>query len=59
MSGRVEMWIARMEVLCDPLADAAGAGEYLLFLFPDPWPKDRHHDHRLFNGALWICCIDR
>lgn len=19
-------------------------------LFPDPWPKKRHHDHRLFNG---------
>ena len=34
------------------MADAAGAGEYLLFLFPDPWPKDRHHDHRLFNGAF-------
>ena len=34
------------------MADAAGAGEYLLFLFSDPWPKDRHHDHRLFNGAF-------
>jgi len=19
------------------------------FFFPDPWPKERHHDHRLFN----------
>ena len=22
------------------------------FFFPDPWPKDRHHDHRLFNRAF-------
>ena len=22
------------------------------FFFPDPWPKDRHHDHRLFNAAF-------
>jgi tRNA (guanine-N7-)-methyltransferase len=22
------------------------------FFFPDPWPKDRHHDHRLFNEAF-------
>lgn len=21
-------------------------------LFPDPWPKKRHHDHRLFNEAF-------
>ncbi len=22
------------------------------FFFPDPWPKARHHDHRLFNPAF-------
>ena len=22
------------------------------FFFPDPWPKDRHHDNRLFNSAF-------
>ncbi len=22
------------------------------FFFPDPWPKDRHHDNRLFNPAF-------
>ena len=21
-------------------------------LFPDPWPKKRHHDHRLFNQVF-------
>lgn len=29
-------------------ADAISA--YYIF-FPDPWPKARHHDHRLFNPA--------
>ena len=24
---------------------------YYIF-FPDPWPKKRHHDHRLFNAAF-------
>ena len=24
---------------------------YYIF-FPDPWPKARHHDHRLFNSAF-------
>ncbi|MEE9367397.1 MAG: hypothetical protein V3V05_00885 [Pontiella sp.] len=22
------------------------------FFFPDPWPKDRHHDNRLFNPSF-------
>lgn len=22
------------------------------FFFPDPWPKERHHDHRLFNPSF-------
>jgi tRNA (guanine-N7-)-methyltransferase len=27
----------------------AGAVAAYYILFPDPWPKKRHHDHRLFN----------
>lgn len=30
------------------LPDAAVSAFYLLF--PDPWPKARHHEHRLFNA---------
>jgi tRNA (guanine-N7-)-methyltransferase len=30
------------------LLPAAAVTTYYIF-FPDPWPKKRHHDHRLFN----------
>ncbi len=30
------------------LLPAAAVATYYIF-FPDPWPKKRHHDHRLFN----------
>ncbi|GAH04932.1 unnamed protein product [marine sediment metagenome] len=48
-------------------ADAYYATTYLLppaavrayyIFFPDPWPKKRHHDHRLFN-ALYLDALYR
>ncbi len=32
------------------IAPASVAVYYILF--PDPWPKKKHHDHRLFNPAF-------
>ena len=33
------------------LLPEGGVSAYYI-LFPDPWPKQRHHDHRLFNPAF-------
>ncbi len=48
--GLANIRLLRMEafyaVSC--LLPAASVSVYYLF-FPDPWPKKRHHDHRLFN----------
>jgi tRNA (guanine-N7-)-methyltransferase len=33
------------------LVPAGAVSAYYLF-FPDPWPKKRHHDHRLFNPVF-------
>ncbi len=30
----------------------AGAIEYAFYLFPDPWPKTRHHKRRLFSKGF-------
>lgn len=33
------------------LLPPASVSTYYIF-FPDPWPKQKHHDHRLFNGKF-------
>lgn len=30
----------------------AGSVQTYYIFFPDPWPKKRHHDHRLFNAQF-------
>ncbi len=39
-----------VELLRDGLAEASLAAVYLLF--PDPWPKQRHHKRRILNAEL-------
>lgn len=34
-----------------PLIVGAGEIDHLYAFHPDPWPKDRHHKHRLFSPA--------
>ncbi len=31
---------------------ATGSVQYAVYLFPDPWPKNRHHKRRAFNGEF-------
>jgi tRNA (guanine-N7-)-methyltransferase len=44
------MCMDAVEVLRDALAP--GAADELLILFPDPWPKKRHHKRRLIQPAF-------
>ena len=49
-AGRENVRVLRMEgyYAINYLFPADYVANYYFF-FPDPWPKDRHHDHRLFN----------
>jgi tRNA (guanine-N7-)-methyltransferase len=52
-AGRQNVRLLRMEgyYAIRHLMPAERVSTYYFF-FPDPWPKDRHHDHRLFNAAF-------
>lgn len=52
-TGRENVRVFRMEgyyAISQMMPDAYVANYY--FFFPDPWPKARHHDQRLFNPAF-------
>ena len=52
-AGRENVRVFRMEgyyAIRHMMPDDYVANYY--FFFPDPWPKARHHDHRLFNAAF-------
>jgi len=52
-AGRGNVRVFRMEgyyAISRMMPDAYVATYY--FFFPDPWPKARHHDYRLFNPAF-------
>ncbi len=52
-AGRQNVRMFRMEgyYAISQLMPAAYVANYYFF-FPDPWPKARHHDQRLFNPAF-------
>ena len=52
-AGRENVRVYRMEgyyAISKMMPSSYVANYY--FFFPDPWPKDRHHDNRLFNPAF-------
>lgn len=52
-AGRENVRVFRMEgyyAISKMMPDTYVANYY--FFFPDPWPKDKHHDNRLFNAAF-------
>lgn len=38
---------------------AAGALESIVVNFPDPWPKDKHSDHRLLQRSFYVVAANR
>lgn len=52
-AGRENVRVFRMEgfYAISQMVPANYVANYYFF-FPDPWPKARHHDHRLFNPAF-------
>ncbi len=52
-AGRENVRLFRMEgyYAISQMVPTAYVANYYFF-FPDPWPKDRHHDNRLFNSAF-------
>lgn len=52
-AGRANIRLLRIEgyYAVTYLIPAGRVAAYYI-LFPDPWPKKRHHDHRLFNPAF-------
>lgn len=52
-AGRANVRLFRMEgyYAISQMMPAAYVANYYFF-FPDPWPKARHHDQRLFNPAF-------
>ena len=52
-AGRGNVRLFRMEgyYAISQMVPAAYVANYYFF-FPDPWPKARHHDYRLFNPAF-------
>ena len=46
-----------VEVLDSQLAD--GALDEVLILFPDPWPKKRHHKRRIVQAPFVACLAER
>jgi len=52
-AGRENVRLFRMEgyYAINYLLPAEYVATYYFF-FPDPWPKDKHHDNRLFNPAF-------
>ncbi len=46
----IRIWDDDARLLLDVLPDACLSSAYILF--PDPWPKTRHHKRRIVNHAL-------
>ena len=46
-----------VEILRDDIADQAL--DEVLILFPDPWPKKRHHKRRIVQRSFLDLCADR
>jgi tRNA (guanine-N7-)-methyltransferase len=53
-----ELGLTNVRILCHDAVEvlevqiAPGSLDEVLVLFPDPWPKKRHHKRRLIRGAL-------
>ncbi|MGB8327399.1 MAG: tRNA (guanosine(46)-N7)-methyltransferase TrmB [Steroidobacteraceae bacterium] len=57
--------LENLRVLCDDAVEVfarlipSGSLEEVLVLFPDPWPKKRHHKRRLIQALFVACVADR